>query len=111
MAPNLTSIGHSFLRGCSSLAQIDLSSFGNVTRVDGWSFSGCSSLTSVDLLPMISVREFDAGGLLRECTKLSRVRLCPALLLDPGVEKTLKDLHQATAASFESVTSVGAVAA
>lgn len=71
---NVTSIGASFLRDCSSLTSLDLSPFSNVTSISTYFLRDCSNLTSLDLSAFSSVTSISTY-FLYNCSSLTSLDL------------------------------------
>ena len=55
LAPNITSIGDDFLKGCSGLKEINFNGLKDIQTIGDSFLSGCSNLKEVDLSPMTSL--------------------------------------------------------
>eukprot|EP01060_Flectonema_neradi_P006599 TRINITY_DN1446_c1_g1_i2.p1 TRINITY_DN1446_c1_g1~~TRINITY_DN1446_c1_g1_i2.p1 ORF type:complete len:431 (+),score=75.11 TRINITY_DN1446_c1_g1_i2:86-1294(+) len=68
----LTSVGKSFMYGCSSIETVDLVGLQNVTRIGDCFLSDCTSLTSIDLSMLSNVTAID-DFFLAYCESLTQI--------------------------------------
>jgi len=69
-------VGHGFLRGCSSLKEVDLSGLRNVQKMGDSFLYGCSSLQEVNLSPLCNIQKV-GNNFLNRCSSLKEVELSP----------------------------------
>ena len=73
---HVTTIGYGFLRGCTGLTILDLSSLSNVTTIENSFLVRCSGLTNLDLSPLSKVITI-GHDFLNGCTRLTTIDLSP----------------------------------
>ena len=73
---NITHIGSSFLRCCSSIKKIDLTPLRNVTYIGSSFMMGCVGLRAINLTPLSKVTHL-GSDFLRKCKGLTRVDARP----------------------------------
>ena len=73
-ASKISSIGHSFLLGCTGLQEINLTFLSNVTQIGNSFLQSCQSLTYLDLRPLSNIVEI-RDNFLRRCEKLQAINM------------------------------------
>ncbi len=72
----LTKVSGYFLRGCSSMTELDISPLSKVKEVGLCFLDGCSSLKKLDLRPLLNLRNV-GDGFLSRCSSLKELDLRP----------------------------------
>ena len=83
-------VRHGFLRGCSSLEEVDLSPLVNLRAVGSYFLSGCSSMKWIDLTPLRAI-EVLPDSFFYGCSSLEEVDLSPLVNLKlPSESRSLR---------------------
>eukprot|EP00760_Papus_ankaliazontas_P039075 PhM_4_TR9477/c1_g2_i1/m.2124 len=103
----VSEIGDRFLEGCSALKSLDLSLLTNVSEIGDFFLSDCRSLTSLDVSPLANVKV--VGGFLEGCSALKSLDLSPLTNVSELGDRFLHDCRLLTSLDLPPLGNVSKI--